>query len=72
MATLKTRMAYEVRMDIETLHKMIVAAQNAQEAMTEGQVFRLEVSHNFDFVFHGLKPFNHGTAITRESQPPTD
>jgi intracellular sulfur oxidation DsrE/DsrF family protein len=69
---MNTRMAYEVKMDVEKLQQMIQAVKNASEAMTEGQTFRIEVAYNIDFIFTGLKPFSHPTAISRESEPLKD
>lgn len=66
---MNTRISYNVNMDVDTLEKMIVAVKNAKENMTEGQVLRIQVSHNVDFVFHNLKPFNATTATSRESAP---
>lgn len=54
---MKNRIAFEVEMTIEQLQEMLKYATNAQRLMAEGQVFKLEVSHNVDFTFRNLKPF---------------
>lgn len=69
---MNTRMSYEIKMTTERLQQMIFAANSASKAMTEGQVLRIEVSHNVDFVFYNLKPFQVSTGATKESESPKE
>lgn len=71
MAT-NTRLAFEIEMTTEQLQEMCKYVSNAQQVMTEGQVFRLEVSHNVDFVFKNLKPFKGPLTNYRETEVPLD
>ena len=63
-------MAYKIKMDVDTLQKMIAAVGYAKENMLEGQVFTIEVDHRVDFVFEDLKPFKSSTASGKETEIP--
>jgi hypothetical protein len=65
---MNTRMSYEIKMNTEKLQQIFNAVKNAAEHMTEGQVLRIEIAHNVDFVFYGLKPFVSTTASSRETE----
>ena len=65
---MNNRLAFEIEMTTEQLQKMCEYVSNAQQVMTEGQVFRLEVSHNIDFVFKNLKPFKGPLSNFRETE----
>lgn len=64
---IKSRNAFKIKMDIETLQRYILAAQNAKENMLEGQTFTIEVSPIVDFEFQNLKTFSITTAVSRET-----
>ena len=65
---MNTRMAYEIKMSSEKLQQMLTVVKKASGHMTEGQVLRIEIAHNVDFVFHGLRPFASTTESRRETE----
>lgn len=65
---MNNRMAFEIKMTPEKLQEICQYVKNAQEHMMEGQTFRVEIFHNIDFVFHGLKPFKVPTGSSREPE----
>ena len=69
---MQNRLAFEIEMTTEQLQKMCEYVSNAQQVMVEGQVFKLEVSHNVDFVFKNLKPFKGPLSNYRESEEVLD
>lgn len=69
---MNNRLAFEIEMTTEQLQKMCEYVANAQQLMAEGQIFRLEVSHNVDFVFKNLKPFRGPINNFRETETVLD
>lgn len=67
MTGMNNRVAFEIDMTPEKIEKVLTYIQNAKGVMTEGQTFRLEISHNVDLVFKGLKTTKFGTSISRET-----
>jgi hypothetical protein len=65
---MKTRMSYQIKMDVDTLQQMIAAVALAKENMLEGQMLTIEVSPNVDFMFSGLKPMRILTSVSTESE----
>jgi hypothetical protein len=65
---MNNRVSFEIEMTPEKVTKILDCIQNAKGVMTEGQTFRLEISHNVDLVFKGLKNTKFGTAISRETE----
>ena len=65
---MKTRISYQIKMNVETLQKMIAAVAYAKENMLESQTLVIEVDHRVDFIFEDLKPFKSSTYISKETE----
>lgn len=68
---MNNRIAFEIDMTPEKIEKVLTYIENAKKQMQDGQIFRLEISHNVDLVFKGLKQFKFGTSTNRESTSET-
>ncbi len=72
---MNARLAYEIKMTPEKLQEIYHYVTNARKHLIEGQVLRVEVSTNVDFVFQTLKPlhsYDKQPNITDRHDPRSD